>query len=62
VLVVLPKRWVVERTLAWLSRCRRLSKDWEALNHKARAFQMMASIRLMVRMAMPQLRMVPDRL
>jgi len=47
--VVLPKRWVVERTLAWLGRCRRLAKDWEALNHKARAFLMMASIRLMVR-------------
>jgi len=47
--VVLPKRWVVERMLAWLSRCRRLSKDWESLNHKARAFLLMASIRLMVR-------------
>ena len=47
--VVLPKRWVVERTLAWLNRCRRLSKDWENLNHKARAFLMMASIRFMVR-------------
>jgi transposase len=47
--VVLPKRWVVERTLAWLCRCRRLAKDWEALNRKARAFLMMASIRLMVR-------------
>jgi transposase len=47
--VVLPKRWVVERTLAWLGRCRRLAKDWEVLNHKARAFLMMASIRLMVR-------------
>jgi len=47
--VVLPRRWVVERTLAWLGRCRRLAKDWEALNHKARAFLMMASIRLMVR-------------
>lgn len=47
--IVLPKRWVVERTLAWLGRCRRLGKDWEALNHKARAFLMMASIRIMVR-------------
>jgi transposase len=36
--VVLPKRWVVERTLAWLNRCRRLAKDWECLNRKARAF------------------------
>jgi transposase len=47
--VVLPKRWVVERTLAWLNRCRRLAKDWENLNHKARAFLLLASIRLMVR-------------
>lgn len=47
--VVLPKRWVVERTLAWLGRCRRLAKDWECLNQKARAFLLLASIRLMVR-------------
>ena len=47
--LVLPKRWVVERTLAWLNRCRRLAKDWENLNAKARAFLLLASIRLMVR-------------
>ena len=47
--VVLPKRWLVERTPAWLSRCRRLGKDWENLNHKARTFLLMASVRLMVR-------------
>jgi transposase len=49
--VLLPKRWVVERTLAWLNRCRRLAKDWECLNRKARAFLLLASIRLMVRRA-----------
>jgi transposase len=46
---VLPKRWVVERTLAWLNRCRRLAKDWECLNRKARVYLLLASIRLMVR-------------
>ena len=47
--VVLPKRWVVERTFAWLNRCRRLAKDWECLNRKARAYLLLASIRFMVR-------------
>ncbi len=47
--VVLPKRWIVERTFAWLNRCRRLAKDWECLNRNARAFLRWASIRLMVR-------------
>src|ERR1700676_1789412 len=46
---VLPKRWIVERTIAWLNRCRRLSKDWECLNRKALAFLRLASIRLMLR-------------
>ncbi len=41
--VVLPKRWIVERTLAWLGRCRRLAKDWECLNRKALAFLPSAS-------------------
>ena len=47
--VVLPKRWLVERTIAWLNRCRRLAKDWECLNRKALAFLRLASIRLMSR-------------
>ena len=47
--VVLPRRWVVERTFAWLNRCRRLAKDWECLNQKALAFLRLASIRLMLR-------------
>ena len=46
---VLPKRWIVERTIAWLNRCRRLAKDWECRNRKALAFLRLASIRLMVR-------------
>jgi transposase len=47
--VVLPKRWIVERSIAWLSRNRRLAKDWECKNQKARAFLLWASIRLMLR-------------
>ena len=47
--VVLPKRWIVERTIAWLNRCRRLAKDWERKNRNGLAFLLWASIRLMVR-------------
>jgi transposase len=39
----------VERTLAWLNRCRRLAKDWENLNRKVLAFLHLASIRFMLR-------------
>lgn len=47
--VALPKRSIVERTLAWLGRCRRLARDWENFNQKALAFLRLASIRLMLR-------------
>jgi transposase len=46
---VLSKCWIVERSLAWFGRCRRLAKDWECLNRKALAFLHLASIRLMLR-------------
>jgi len=46
---VLPQRWIVERTIGWLNRCRRLAKDRENLNRKALAFLRLASIRLMLR-------------
>ncbi|HWJ19237.1 MAG TPA: transposase, partial [Geobacterales bacterium] len=47
--VVVHKRWIVERTIGWLGRCRRLAKDWENLNRNALAFLRLASIRLMLR-------------
>jgi transposase len=47
--VVLPHRWVVDRTIVWLNRCRRLAKDWDNLNRKALAFLRLASVRLMLR-------------
>lgn len=46
---LLPRRWVVERTFAWLNRCRRLTKDFENLNRTALAFIRLASIRLMLK-------------
>lgn len=46
---VIPRRWVVERTIAWINRCRRLAKDYENLNRTAVAFIRLASIRLMLR-------------
>jgi putative transposase len=47
--VTLPKRWIVERTIGWLNRCRRLAKDWENQTQNALAFLKWASVRLMIR-------------
>jgi putative transposase len=47
--VVLPRRWVVERTFSWLSQNRRMSKDYERLTASAEAFIYVAMTRLMVR-------------
>lgn len=46
---VLPRRWVVERTFAWLGRYRRMSKDYEALPDTQRAMIHICMIRLMLR-------------
>ena len=42
---VRPRRWIVERAIGWLNRCRRLAKDWENLNRKALVFLRLASAR-----------------
>ena len=44
-----PRRWVVERTFAWLGRNRRLAKDFEATIASAEAWVMIASVRLLIR-------------
>lgn len=46
---VLPRRWVVERTFAWLGRCRRLAKDFEATIESATAWILIAHIRILIR-------------
>jgi transposase len=47
--VVIPRRWVVERTFAWLSFCRRLNRDYEFLPETSETLIYTAMIRLMVR-------------
>jgi hypothetical protein len=47
--VVLPRRWVVERTFSWIDQNRRMSKDYERLATSSEAFIYVAMTRLMVR-------------
>jgi transposase len=46
---VLPKRWIVERTLAWISRFRRMARDFERYATTVAAFIRLAMIRIMLR-------------
>jgi transposase len=46
---VLPKRWIVERTFAWISRNRRLARDFERYAATVTAFVRLAMIRIMLR-------------
>lgn len=58
--VLLPRRWVVERTLGWLGRWRRLARDYEELPEVAEAMVALAMIRLMLhRLAHPNRRRLP---
>ena len=58
--VIVPRRWVVERTLGWLGRWRRLSKDYEELPEVSEAMITLAMIRLMLqRLAPPNRKRLP---
>ncbi len=54
-----PKRWVVERTFAWLGRYRRHSRDYERLTESSTSMLRISSIHLMLRRLAPPARVVP---
>jgi putative transposase len=58
--VIIPRRWVVERTLGWLGRWRRLSKDYEELPEVSEAMVTLAAIRMMLqRLVHPNRKRLP---
>ena len=52
--IVLPRRWVIERTIAWVMRNRRMSRDYEVLTETTEALVYVAMIRLMLREGSPK--------
>jgi putative transposase len=52
--VVVPRRWVVERTFGWLGRCRALSKDYEATPASSEAWIYLAMTHLMLKRLHPR--------